>query len=148
MVNERVSDEASWKFFSRTKATENGRQKTRFVAKINAGRIQNNTAENAYHIPNFGTDYEWKSSEKCSLFVSPEQLEQLCQEHCATVWHIRKILAPFSFSRVQPFSPLFHFFFLFPFLSVSYFLLLIKEILGAFLLKQLFYSGLPNVKWL
>ena len=37
---------------------------------------------------------------------------QLCEEHCTTVRHIRKILPPFSFSRVQLFSPPFHFFFI------------------------------------
>ena len=58
---------------------------------------------NSEHIPYF-IFFSHRSSLKSFI--------QLCEEHCATVRHIRKILAPFSFSRVQLFSPLFHFFFI------------------------------------
>ena len=70
---------------------------------------------NSEHIPYFTTDYEWNSPKNVLFSSHRSSLNsflQLCEEHCVTVWRIRKILAPFSFNRVQPFSPLFHFFFI------------------------------------
>ena len=80
---------------------------------------------NSKHIANFRHNRLWvKILRKNVLFSSHRSslnsFIQLCEEHCATEWHIRKILAPFSFSRVQLFSPLFHFSFI-PFSFRFYF---------------------------
>ena len=51
MVNEHVSDEASYFFFSpRTKAKENGRQKTRFAAELTPGEFRTTLPEKAYSL--------------------------------------------------------------------------------------------------
>ena len=70
---------------------------------------------NSEHKPYLRADYEWNSLKNVLFSSHRSSLNsfiQLCEEHCATVWHIRKSLAPFSFSRVLLLRPLFHFFFI------------------------------------
>ena len=81
-----------------------------------------------------------KILQKFYLFVSSEQFEKFHSavqgtlHDSATHQTHRKILAPFLFSRLQPFCPLFPF-------SFRLVFLILTVIFGAFLLKQLFYSG-------
>ena len=67
-----------------------------------------------------------------------EVFHSALREHCATVRHTAR------FWRLSHSVPCNFFIYFSPFLSVLFSFILIKVIFGAFLLKQLFYSGLNH----
>ena len=82
-------------------------------------------------------------SKTCATLFTFKQFSLI---HSALQWNaatLRKVLAPFSFSHVIDSCSLFISFLFFPFLSWFF-----LKILGKFLIKQLFYSGLLDIKWL
>ena len=81
-------------------------------------------------------------SQTCATSFTFEQFSLI---HSALQWNaatLRKVLAPFSFSHVIDSCSLFISFLIFPFF-LDFVLIVVK-----FLIKQLFYSGLLDIKWL
>ena len=83
-------------------------------------------------------------SQSCATSFTFEQFSLI---HSAFQWNaatLCKVLAPFSFSHVIDSCSLFIFFFIFLFLSWFF----LTKIVVKFLIKQLFYLGLLDIKWL